>query len=278
MLKSQPQQEMSLQEVLDSFSHIELTEDEYRVALIEAKRKKEAVLKEKARKERAEENRRLLMARNWNFHQTKEYMLQRAKKMHEDGVFENEFVLDEKNEHVFNLLCYYFSNDEHFNILAHELKVSNPSLKKGILLAGNFGVGKTWLMSLFRKNNRQVYHVEHAKPIAKLFHANGEESVQRHYNKIRNAIFDSTVLFQEHSGLCIEDIGREDIKNNYGNKTNVVGDIMEARYINKCMGIYFHATTNFTVKQLGEFYGDMLVDRFKEHLNLIELSGPSRRK
>jgi DNA replication protein DnaC len=261
---------------LDSYRHIELTDDEYCAALIDAKRKKEAIIKQINREKRAEENRKMLIDKRWNYAQIKKYMLDRATKIFTDP--EDPFILDKVNTPVFDLLCYYFTEDPLFIEKAKELKVNNPSLKKGILLAGNYGVGKTWLMSLFRKNNRQVYHVEHAKPIAKAFHANGEEAIQKHYTLIKNAIFDPTVLYQQYSGLCIEDIGREDIKNNYGNRTNVIGDIMEQRYINKCMGVYFHATTNFTVEQLEQFYGGMVVDRFRECLNLIELKGESRRK
>lgn len=264
---------MSLQEVLDSYSHIQLSEDELRVALIEAKRKKEALLKKKEFEQRAEENRRRLTETGWTYEQTRSFMLYRA-----NTLFGNEFKLDEYNEPVFNLLCHYFSNSKEFLALAPDMKIKNPSLDKGIILAGNFGTGKTWLMSLFRKNNRQVYHVEHAKDIAKAYHSGGEEAIERHYGKIKNAFNDPVVLFHEYSGLCIEDIGREDIKNNYGNRTNVIGDIMEARYINKCMGPLFHGTTNMTASQIEQFYGGMVVSRLRECVNFIELGGPDRRK
>jgi len=264
---------MSLQEVLDSFKHIDLTEDEIREAMIEAKRKKEAKLKEQEREQRAQKNRLALTSRNWTFQQTKEYMLHRAKTL-----FDGKFVLDEHNETVFDLLCHYFSYEKEFVKEAALLGINNPSLDKGIILAGNYGVGKTWLMSLFRKNNRQVFHVEHAKDIAKSYPLGGEDAIIRHYNKIKNPFNDAAVLFQEYSGLCIEDIGREDIKNNYGNKTNVIGDIMEARYINKCMGPLFHGTSNMTTKQFGEFYGGMVTSRLRECINFIELGGPDRRK
>lgn len=266
---------MSLKEVLASFSHIELNEEELDIAILEAKRRKDAILKEKARAERAELNRKALTARHWTFEQTKMFMLNRANEL-----FDGKFIVDEHNEKVFDLLCYYFSYDPRFIDFASKMKVPvpNPSLDKGILLAGNFGTGKTWLMSLFRKNNRQVYHVEHAKLLAKAFRKGGLDAMEKHCSPIKNNFNDPVVLYQPLSGLCIEDIGREDIKNDFGNKENVIGDIMETRYINKCMGNMFHGTTNLTVEQMGGFYGEMLRDRFRECLNLIELGGPSRRK
>jgi DNA replication protein DnaC len=273
LLKNPNQQELSLREVLDSFSHIELTEDELNVAIIEAKRKKEAILKRQEMEQRAEENRKMLTSKHWSFDQTRKYMLYRAEKL-----FEGKFRLDEFNEPVFNLLCHYFSYEKEFESLAALMGINNPSLSKGILLGGNFGRGKTWLTSLFRKNNRQVYHIEHAKDVAKSYHIAGEEAIQKYYNKVKNAFNDPTVLFQEYSGLCMEDIGAEDIKNNYGNKTNVIGDILEARYVNECMGVWFHGTTNLTAAQFDQFYGGRVSSRMRENVNFIELGGPDRRK
>jgi hypothetical protein len=264
---------MSLQEVLDSYSHIDLTEDEYRVAIIEAKRKKEALLKTKEMERRAEENRKMLTSKYWSFDQTKKYMIYRAEKL-----FNGKFKLDEHNESIFNLLCHYFSYEKEFVSVAGLMGINNPSLDKGILLCGNFGRGKTWLMNLFQKNNRQVYHIEHAKDVAKSFHVGGEEAIQKHYLKIKNAFNDPTVLFQEYSGLCMEDIGAEDIKNNYGNKTNVIGDILEARYVSGCLGAWFHGTTNLTAIQFEQFYGGRISSRMRENVNFIELGGPDRRR
>lgn len=264
---------MSLQEVLDSFSHIELTEDELREALIWAKRKKDSLLKEQERERIAAENRRILTDSGWTFEQTKAYMLYRA-----GTLFKGSFKLDEFNEPVFNLLCHYFSDSRIFLSLAEGMGVKNPSLDKGIILAGNFGTGKTWLMSLFRKNNRQVYHVEEAKEIAFAYQKNGDEAVERHKAKIVNSFNDPTVFFQKYSGVCFEDIGAEDIKNNFGNKANVIGDLIETRYVNDCMGIWFHGTTNLTTSKFEQFYGGRVTSRLREKTNFIELGGPDRRK
>lgn len=273
LLKSQSQPEMSLQEVLASFSHIELTEDEMTEALIGAKRKKEALLKEQERERIAAENRRVLTETGWSYEQTRAYMLYRA-----GTLFNGAFKLDEFNEPVFNLLCHYFCGSKEFLSLAAGMGVNNPSLDKGNILAGNFGTGKTWLMSLFRKNNRQVYHVEQAKDIAFAYQQNGDEAIERHKNKITNAFNDPVVFFQKFSGVCFEDIGAEDVKNNYGNKVNVIGDILEARYVNNCMGIWFHGTTNLTAAKFEQFYGGRVTSRLREKANFIELGGPDRRK
>lgn len=273
MLKSQPQPELSLREVLDSFSHIELTDDEYCSAMINAKRKKESIMKAKERENRAIESRKKLTETGWTFEQTKSFMLYRA-----HGLFANKFVLDQHNTAIFDMLCHYFSGSNEFVSLAATIGVSNPSLDKGILLAGNYGTGKTWLMSLFRKNNRRVYHIVEAKNLAVLYKKAGDEALDQYKNKIKNAFNDPTVFYQTHSALCIEDIGAEDIKGNFGDKSNVVGDIVEGRYVNDCLTGWFHGTTNLTSAQIKEFYSGRVTSRFRESVNLIELGGPDRRK
>ncbi len=263
---------MSLKEVLASYNHIELTEDEVNEALIEAKRKKDARLKELGRKLRADEARKQLSG-GWSYEQTRDYMLYRA-----NSLFEGRFELDEHNSLIFELLCHYFSDSKEFVSIATGMGVNNPSLDKSILLAGNYGTGKTWMMSLFRKNNKRVYHVVHAKDLAKAYKKNGEEAIEQYMYKIKNPFNDPNVFYQEYSGLCVEDIGAEDPKGNYGDRPLVVGDIIEGRYINQCLTGWFHGTTNLTSEQLKSYYGERVTSRLRESVNLIELGGPDRRK
>jgi len=273
LLKNPNQPELSLPEVLASYNHIELTEDERLSALIDAKRKKEALLKDQARERRAAETRRKLVEVGWTYEQTKEYMLYRAR-----NLFEDKFKIDQDNQLAFDLLCHYFSNSKEFVSLALNAGVPNPSLEKGLLLAGNWGTGKTWMMRLFQKNNRRVYHVVEAKDLAILYKKAGDEAIVQYKQKIKNAFNDPSVFFQTEAALCVEDIGAEDVKGNFGDKSNIVGDIVEGRYVNKCLVGWFHGTTNYTSEQLKEYYSGRVTSRLRESVNLIELGGPDRRK
>lgn len=264
---------MSLKEVLESFSHIELTEDEECEALIWRKQKKAQAMKLAEMKKREEENRKHLTETQWSYSQTQSFMLYRANQL-----FEGLFKLDPHNETIFNLLCYYFSGDQNFVSIAENLGIENPSLNKGVMLCGNFGVGKTWLMKLFTKNQRQVYHLYNAKYLADTYEKEGEESVEPFIIKSKNAYNDSACFFQPHAGLCIDDMGTEDIKNNYGNKRNVIGDIIERRYEKGNVGLWLHATTNLTTEAIKEFYGGRVSSRLRESVNLIEVTGNDRRK
>lgn len=256
-----------------SYSHIELTEDEEAEALIAAKRKKEAMLNKQALENRAAENRRLFVETKWDHTQTSGFMFFRAA-----SLFGGKFAVDETNKGLFDLLCRYFSMDEGFVSMATGLGVKGPSLDKGIMLAGNFGVGKTWLMQLFSKNQRQCFRVHNAKDLANLFESDGEESFEQFLRPFSNPVNDSASFLQKQSGLCIDDIGTEDVKSHYGNKKNVIGDLIERRYHNKHMGLMFHGTTNLTSDQLNAFYGGRVISRLRETVNFISVPGADRRK
>jgi len=257
---------------MESYSHIELTEDEMCEAIIWRKRKKEDDLKRLAQKEKEDQNRKRLTAAT-TYDIVRSLMLHRM-----ETRFDKPFVLDDKNSILFELLCKYFGNDLGFHSIALSMGVENPSLDKGIFLAGNFGVGKTWFMRLFQQNQRQVYTVRSCKIIADEFETQGEDRMIEYWNITKNAINDSSAFFQQHTGLCLDDLGTEDIKTHYGNRKNVIGDLIEKRYEKKATGTYLHATTNLTSEQLKEFYGARVISRMREIFNFIELKGSDRRK
>ena len=264
---------------MESYNHIELEEDEVTEAMIWAKRKKEGVLIQKEKELRAQKNRDLLTGNKWGIKQTEPFMLWRADQY---PPFKKKFKVDETNEMLFRLLVAYFSPSEEsrrfFIEIAGYLKIENPDYDKGLMMAGNFGVGKTWMMQLFQANQRQCFRMRPAKHIADAFEVAGEETQQEFVYPFKNTFEDPDVFFQKESGLCIDDIGTEDVKNHYGNKKNVIGDLFEIRYSKKTTGIMLHATTNLTTEQLKDFYGMRVVSRMREIFNFVELPGEDRRK
>jgi DNA replication protein DnaC len=273
LAKSPYLQGRSAKEALETFSHIELTEEETDEAILHAKQKKAERINQAERERKAEENRKHLISKQWSVEQTAGFMQYRAMQL-----FNGRMRIDESNKAVYDLLCHYFSASETFHPLAFNMGVVAPGLHKGILLAGNFGVGKTWLMKLFSRNQRQVYNIVNAKDIANEFETEGQEGMDYYVKKHKNAINDASCFFQPYSGLCIDDLGTEDIKIHYGNKKNVIGDILEQRYAAGNCGEFLHATTNLTAEQMKDFYGGRIVSRLRETFNLIELNGEDKRK
>lgn len=264
----------SVQEVLESYSHIQLTQEETDEAILWGKMRKEKRLEQEKRDLVAAENRKRLTGTQWSYEQTKGFMRYRAAQI----FTEKPFKVDKDNEFVFELLCHYFSLDQNFLTLAANAGIENPSLNKGLCLAGVFGVGKSWIMKLFQKNQRQVFFIRNAKQIAKEYEIDGAAASEQYENKFKNPANDLNLFLHPFSGLCIDDLGTEDVKKHYGNQSNVIGDLIELRYHKQNVGPLLHATTNLTSEQIEQYYGGRVRSRMREIFNFIELSGGDRRK
>lgn len=259
---------------MEAYSHIQLSEDELVDCLLWGKKKKEKELEQLAIEQKIAYNRKMA-SEVMNFDVIKTFMMNRAKE-----IFKFEFVLDDDNHDTFDLLCHYFTgNVEGFTKQARRMGVEEPSIDKGILLAGNFGTGKTVLMKLFGKNTRQVYFIRPAKRIAQEYLTSKDKVIPEEYTvPFKNAINDAATFYQPLSGLCIDDLGSESEKNNFGNKVNVIGDLIEARYHDKFTGVFLHATTNLSSQELTDHYGERVLSRMKEIFNFVELTGGDRRR
>lgn len=179
---------------------------------------------------------------------------------------------------VFELLCRYFSSDPQFVDLATAAGVKRPHLGKGILLGGPVGNGKTTLMRLFAINQRQVFMLKSAADVSNRWLTDGEEAITDCYELKRLAVNDADNFYHPFAGLCLDDCGTEDVKNHFGNRVNVIGQIIEARYYNNATGPFFHFTTNLNAEQMKEFYGQRVMSRLRETMNVIDLKGEDRRK
>lgn len=265
--------DMSVKQLLDLYNHIELSEEETDSAILLAKIKKDEFLKDQIKKQKEAHNRQNLQ-RKITSKATESMMAYRSVTF-----FEKELLLDSSNTHVFKMLCHYFSEEKsEFEGIALSPQNQNPSIDKGILLLGNPGVGKTFLMKLFSKNTRQVFHVYNAQHMANMYEHEGEISMQQFESKIKNPVNDANSFFQPYAGHCFDDLGTEDIKTHFGNKKNVIGDLIESRYAKGETGVFLHASTNLTAEQLKEYYGPRVTSRMREIFNLIVLPGNDRRK
>lgn len=242
-------------------------------AIIWGKRKKESMMR-KQEEEVFAQQRRSFLQQKTNYDLVRGLMQIRMNK-----IFNPSFQLDSNNTFIFELMCNYFGNNEKFIEMAEEYGVKNPSLEKGIMLAGNFGCGKSWMMKLFAKNQRQCFEIKHAKQIATDYKERGEDFIYENFIAVKKAAFDDpSVFFQERIGMCIDDFGTEDVKSNYGDKKNVIGDIIEQKYFEKSCGVLLHGSTNLRSDQLKDYYGERVISRMREVFNFIEFKGGDRRK
>lgn len=249
-------------------SDVELTEDEIAEALIKAKVAKVTRMKyeENELLRRKKSNELVLPFNN-------EQLISYCENFFMER-FGYAFEFDSENRSVIEHLSYYFTNDERF-------EVANRSLKKGILLQGNVGIGKTLLMKFFQKNKKRCYTVKSCSVIADeflLYSKDDELTIEDTYSTpIEKPLHDPGAFFQKYIGYCFDDLGTEELKNNFGNKKNVMADIIMAVY-NKKDYEKFHITTNLTAVEIEQRYGTRVRSRIREMFNIIVLGGKDRRK
>lgn len=277
----------SLPRELETYDDVPLTESEMEQALRGARERKFFKLQEYEKEARSAELRRMLTER-WNYEKTRNWAEQRVGEFWplEQAKFED--VLSEDGKQIvanagsiFTLLCLYFSVDPRFVTVASEMGVMRPDLRKGLLLGGAIGCGKTSLMRIFQRNQRQVYAIQGAKEIAWNWRQADKEAgvyMERLTRPYILPVNDVLNFYHRFAGLCIDDVGTEDVQVSYGNRASVIGDVVEGRYFNGCVGPLFHMTTNLTMPDLKAFYGDRVASRLRETMNIIQYVGEDRRK
>lgn len=186
--------------------------------------------------------------------------------------YEKYFLIDSGNIGLVNKLALYFTGDDRFN-------VGEYSLNKGIFIMGKVGTGKTELMKFFQKNKKGCYTIVSCSSVADDYLVYKEELEKVYSSPVEKPLHDPSVFFQKHIGYCLDDLGTEEIKNSFGNKKNVLADVIMAIYQKKEF-IHFHITTNLDLDEpeFEERYGTRVVSRIKEMFNVFVLEGNDRRR
>lgn len=278
---------MSLQELPESFEDIKLTEDEREKVLLEAKVKKYDQVKAIRKKLEAEERKKDVAKQIetasgfWAFVKKRGDDLVRM----QSGKPNDEFIMHKFQKHVIKALGYFFTENELFNSLNpsdYNSQGESFSLQKGIFMFGPPGVGKTLLMEMFRFNPRVSYNVIQCSKLAMMVSREGDALLNPVCKQYKNGSLFPAVSFtkpQEITGLCFNDLGTEQSPvNYYGNKINVMEQIILNTYDNKVPFWQRFITTNLTSEQLKELYGVRVTDRIRQMFNIIDLKGESLRK
>jgi energy-coupling factor transporter ATP-binding protein EcfA2 len=139
------------------------------------------------------------------------------------------------------------------------------SLRKGILLSGPIGCGKTSLMTLLRLllPPEERYRVKSCREVSFEFHREGYDVILRYTQPPSGSLLKaSTYLF--------DDLGTESSGKHFGNTCNVMGEVLLSRYDQFVLrGVKTHLTTNLTSADIEQAYGKRVRSRMREMFNLV---------
>jgi hypothetical protein len=149
------------------------------------------------------------------------------------------------------------------------------NLRKGILLSGPVGCGKTSLMTLLRffQPLSHQYVLRSCREVSFEFIRDGYEVIHTY----------SRASFGEYSQqprtYCFDDLGTESSLKYYGNSCNVMGEILLSRYdLFVSRGMRTHLTTNLTSSEIEKNYGNRVRSRMREMFNLVSFGKDARDK
>lgn len=168
-------------------------------------------------------------------------------------------IYDEDREILFKL-CNYFIKDQ------ENCEKFGIDLKKGILLTGPVGCGKTSLMKLllFLAPQQRNYIVMPCRNIVFAFNHLGFKTIED---------------YGEGGFFCFDDMGVEPFGRFYGKDCNVIGEILLSRYdLFLQTKLKTHATTNLNAAELEDRYGERVRSRLRQLFNLIPFKQSTRDK
>ncbi|HUH45822.1 MAG TPA: hypothetical protein VLZ54_01610 [Arenibacter sp.] len=167
------------------------------------------------------------------------------------ALFGKNFSIPEGNSDILLKLCSYIVRD------FESCRKFGIDPKKGIMLSGPVGCGKTSIMKLVRHivPHQRTYEVIPARNITFAFNHIGYKIVED---------------YGDSGSFCFDDLGVEPLGRYFGADCNVIGEILISRFdLFQASGIPTHITTNLNAKELEARYGQRVRSRMRQMFNLI---------
>ncbi len=166
-------------------------------------------------------------------------------------------IQHEDHELIAKLLAYILKDEE-------TTSKQGIALKKGILLTGPVGCGKTTLMTLLR-----LFQPVDNRYIMKSCRDVSFEFIQEGYSVILK--YSKQAFNQDKPKMyCFDDLGTENNLKYYGNECNVMTEILLSRYdLFVSRQMVTHITTNLNSSEIESIYGTRVRRRMREMFNLI---------
>jgi predicted ATPase len=174
-----------------------------------------------------------------------------------------EYQIDEDNKKQFQLLSWYFSKNPRFENAENKTgqNIGNYGLKKGLMILGNVGCGKTTMIKAFQESLKFVnagFVIHSCLDVESDFARNGYEaldSLHKPYQKM------------------FDDLGFDDVVKHFGNEERIMIRVIEKRErLFEDLGIKTHYTTNLSGKAIFDRYGERTHSRLKGSTNIINFA------
>lgn len=175
-------------------------------------------------------------------------------------------VIPDDYEIIYKLLV-YFLND------ISEAEKYNLSLRKGILLSGPVGCGKTSLMNIIKliQKTEERFIMKSCRDVSFEFIQDGYSVIHKYSKQSFKNDIPRT--------WCFDDLGTESNLKYYGNDCNVMPEILLSRYdLFVSRHMLTHLTTNLSSSEIEELYGRRIRSRLREQFNLIAFSESAKDK
>ena len=186
------------------------------------------------------------------------------------------FIVDDCNRDIMRFLLYYFNgSDKALTVFPN----AHYSLDKNIMLVGEVGVGKTFIMDVFAMylkvtHNPKAYKVSSQTQMLNYYRQHNNIDYYT-YNTLDGNTFDGKPF-----SICLNDIGLRTTKFYGEDMSSVLEEFLYSRHeIWDQQGVMTHLTTNLDKSDIDTLFADehkRLADRLKM-FNVIPVGGTSRR-
>jgi hypothetical protein len=165
-------------------------------------------------------------------------------------VFGKDLIENQDTLPLIKAVCLFLSEDERFE------KDLGYSLKKGLMIRGVAGVGKTHTIRCVESNERNPISLYSMIEIAEQVKSDGE------------------FLLTSKKKIYLDDVGSEEATiNHYGTKINWFKDFIETHYLHQNIFNRIIVSTNCTFNELENKYGFRVRSRFKDMFNILDVDG-----
>ena len=179
------------------------------------------------------------------------------------------YQITEENQHIIFSIFRYFLQQSDFN--EYGLIKNKPGLDKGLLVYGDYGVGKSTLFDAIHHIGRIILDQTRSTqlwfPQISTVHL-----LTRYYESQQNKNSNFKLEDYYRGKLYLDDVGKED---KAYNREEIIGKLLFERHRKK---LKTYVTTNENPSAIAKRYGHHIGDRLPEMFNIIKWEGKSWRE